>query len=360
MDWLTLVLFVLGFFALIFGADTLVKGASRLAASLQISPLIIGLTVVAFGTSAPELAINLQAAYEGRPGLAVGNVIGSNIANILLILGVAAVITPLAVSYQLLKQDVPLMIGASILLILLALDGMLGRLDGLLLFTGIIVYTTYVIIKGRREGASMDDLDLDLDAQSGGLHFAKQSGLIVLGLILLTVGAQWLVNGAVMMATVMNVSELIIGLTIVAIGTSLPELATSVAASLHGKTDMAVGNVVGSNLFNILSVLGLSALVAPAGIVVEAVALAFDLPVMLAVAIATLPIFFTGYRIERWEGWLFLGYYCAYLAYLVLYASGHVFLPIFTTAMVFFVIPLTVLTLLILVWRHARVKNAFR
>jgi cation:H+ antiporter len=359
MDWLTLILFVVGFFALITGSDTLVKGATQLAVSLNVSPLVIGLTIVAFGTSAPELAINIQAAYEGRPGLAIGNVVGSNIANILLILGVAAVITPLAVSYQLLKQDVPLMIGASILLILLALDGLLGRWDGLVLFSGIIIYTTYVIIQGRREGASLEDLDLDIEAsQSGRAGMMRQIGLIIFGLVLLSVGAQWLVNGAVMIATLFHVSELIIGLTIVAIGTSLPELATSVAASLHGKTDMAVGNVVGSNLFNILSVLGLSALVAPAGIVVESAALAFDLPVMLAVAVAALPIFFTGYRIERWEGGLFLAYYVAYLSYLILYATDHALLPMFSSAMIGFVIPLTVVTLIVLVWRHLRYYRA--
>jgi cation:H+ antiporter len=276
-------------------------------------------------------------------------VVGSNIANILLVLGMAAIFTPLQVSSQLLKQDVPLMIGASFLMLLLALDGRFGRWDGILLFGGVVIYTLYSIRKGRRDGLHSEELDLDLDAPgSGARHILLQIGLIVVGLILLTVGAQWLVDGAVMIATLFHVSELIIGLSIVAIGTSLPELATSVAASLRRETDIAVGNVIGSNLFNILSVLGLSALVAPVGIAVEARALAFDIPVMIVVALAALPVFLTGGQIERWEGWLFLGYYLAYLTYLVLYASGNGLLGLFSSAMLYFIIPLTVITIAVL------------
>ena len=362
MDWLTLSLFLIGFVTLIWGADIMVKGASHLAGELKIPPLVIGLTVVAFGSSAPELAINVQSAYDGSPGLAVGNVVGSNIANILLILGISAAITPLVVSSQLLKLDVPLMIGASVLMIVLALDGEFSRWEGLLLFAGVVAYTTFAVVKGRKEGvaaaAEMSaELGLDHLPPPSNKYILGQIGLIVAGLVLLAVGANWLVDGAVMIARMLEVSELIIGLTIVSIGTSLPELATSVTASLHRQTDIAVGNVVGSNLFNILSVLGLSALVAPQGIAVEHTALVFDMPVMLAVAIACLPIFFTDNRIDRWEGWLFLGYYIAYLIYLLLYASGHALLPVFSTAMLWFVLPLTVLTLIVFSWRGWRHRH---
>lgn len=349
MDLMTFLLLVAGFVLLIAGADVMVRGAAHLAVAANISPLAIGLTIVAFGSSMPELAINVKAAYTGQPGLAVGNVVGSNIANVLLILGVAALIAPLAVSSQLLRKDVPLMIGASLIMYFMAFDGQFGRIDGLILFAGVIAYTAHAIVGGRNERIESDG---DIPTESGSIPL--QLVLIVVGLAMLTVGANWLVDGAVMMAKWLGISELIIGLTIVAFGTSLPELATSVAAGLRGHTDMAVGNVVGSNIFNILSVLGLSSLMASNGIAVEARALSFDIPVMIAVALACLPVFFTGKSIERWEGGVFLFFYIAYLVYLVLFALQNPLLATFNVTMIWFVLPITGLTLAVLSWQSWR------
>jgi cation:H+ antiporter len=352
--WTFLFLFG-GFVLLVFGADTLVRGASRMAAALHISPLVIGLTIVAFGSSAPELAINVQSAWQGQPDLAIGNVVGSNIANILLILGIAAIITPLVVAQQLLRLDVPLMIGASFLLLGLAWDGSISRLDGVLLFSGIVAYTAFAVIKSRRESKAVQ---AEYEAELGEVpakptlgYNLTQFGLIIVGLAMLIFGSDLLVQAATDIARALNIGELIIGLTIVAIGTSLPELAASVVASLKKETDIAVGNVVGSNLFNILSVLGASALVAPEGIAVPMAALSFDIPIMIGAAVACLPIFFTDARIDRWEGWLFLGFYIAYIAYLALNATQHGLLDTYSSVMLWFVLPLTTVTLLVLVWR---------
>ena len=351
MDTVTLLLFVAGIVLLIGGAELLVRGASRLASAVGISPLVIGLTVVAFGTSAPELAVSIQASLAGQADIALGNVVGSNIANVLLILGISALIVPLVVSAQLVWLDVPLMIGASVLLLLLALDGTIGRWDGALLFAGIAAYTGFLIRQSRRETAAALVSGAEPEASTGGGGWLSNALLVLVGLALLVLGSRWLVNGAVQVATLLGVSQLIIGLTVVAVGTSLPEIATSVLASLRGERDIAVGNVVGSNLFNILSVLGISAMVAPAGVPVAHAALTFDIPVMIAVAVACLPIFFTGHLIARWEGAVFLAYYIAYTMYLVLDATNHDALPAFSSAMLVFVLPLTAVTLGILAAR---------
>jgi cation:H+ antiporter len=346
--------FVLGGALLIAGAEVLVRGASRLATAAGIAPLVIGLTVVSYGTGAPELAVTVGAAYDGQPDLALGNVVGSNICNVLLILGLSALITPLIVSRQLVRLDIPLMIGASGLLVLLGLDRRIGRLDGSLLFAGAIAYTAFLIVQGRKDREPAD--------ASTGPSSARQSrwwinvGLILSGLGLLALGARWLVQAAVDTATALGVTELVIGLTIVAVGTSLPEVATSVLAALRGQRDIAVGNVVGSNIFNILVVLGLGSLVAPQGIPVPESALTFDLPVMTAVALAALPIFFTGFVINRWEGAVFLAYYLAYVAYLILAATAHHARDEFAAAMGYFVLPLTALTLAVVSYRALRGK----
>lgn len=357
MDILTMVLFVLGIVLLVGGAEWLVRGASRLAAISGISPLVIGLTVVAFGTSAPELAVSVQSALGGQPDIALGNVVGSNIFNVLFILGISALIAPLVVSQQLIRLDVPLMIGVSVLMYLLALDGSIGRLDGLLLFAGILMYTGFSIVKSRRESAQVQEeyaQEFGKPVAPTGREILKNLALIIVGLALLVLGARWLVEGAVAIARLFGVSELIIGLTIVAGGTSLPEVAASIVASLRGERDIAVGNVVGSNLFNILAVLGLASLISPQGIQVSPAALSLDIPVMIAVAVACLPIFFTGFRIDRWEGILFLGYYVAYTVYLILYAMEHQALAAFSVTMLWFVIPLTLITLLVLAARAWR------
>lgn len=360
MDALTSVLFVLGFVLLIGGAEWLVKGASRLAVAGGVSPLVIGLTVVAFCTSAPELAVGVHAAYAGQADIAVGNVVGSNICNILLILGMAALFSPLVVAQQLIRMDVPLLVAVSILMYLLSWDGRIGFADGLLLSGGVIGYVVYTVIQSRRESRQVkDEYARDYGQEtaiSGNIGILKNLLLLASGLISLVLGASWLVNGAVAVARAFEVSELIIGLTIVAIGTSLPEIAASVMASLRGERDIAVGNAIGSSLFNILAVLGLTAVVAPSGVPVSDAALGFDIPVMIAASVACLPIFFTGYRIDRWEGALFISYYIAYIGFLVMEVVQHRALATFTELMVF-VLPLTAVTLAVLFWRAVRLQK---
>ncbi|MCK6683764.1 MAG: calcium/sodium antiporter [Thermoanaerobaculia bacterium] len=344
MTALTIVLFLAGIGLLIAGADILVRGASRLALAAGISPLVVGLTVVAFGTSAPEMAVSVKAAVSGQADIAYGNVVGSNIFNVLFILGLSALVAPLLVERQLMRRDVPIMIGTSLLLPLLALDGRVGRLDGAILFCGIVAYTAYSVLESRREAAGRREEGAKEKPEPAGSTVINVL-LVAAGLAMLALGARWLVSGAVEFARGMGVSELVIGLTIVAAGTSLPEVATSVIAAYRGQREIAVGNVVGSNIFNILAVLGMSGLVAPTGVPVAAQALAFDTPVMIGVAFACLPIFFTGRVIARWEGGLFLFFYAVYTAFLVMQATGSPTLPALRTAMVWFVLPLTAVTL---------------
>lgn len=342
---ITAITLIAGLALLIYGADVLVKGASRIAAGFGVSPLIIGLTVVAFGTSAPEMAISVSSALKGEAEIAVGNVVGSNIFNVLFILGVSALITPLVVSKQLVKTDVPIMIGVSILAYLFSFDGSISFFEGVVLFAGILTYIAILVRIGRESGEPGETVE-----QSK--HWSVDVALIVAGLGLLILGSRWLVSSAITIAEALGVSELVIGLTIVAAGTSLPEVATSIIAAMRGQRDIAVGNVVGSNIFNILAVLGLTAMVAPGALPVSAAAINFDFPVMLAVAAACLPIFFIGYTIQRWEGALFLGYYVAYTAYLILAATEHDALPAYSNAMMYFVVPLTVITLGIVLFRE--------
>jgi len=337
-----------GFVVLVLGAEILVRGASRLAAAAGMPPLIIGLTVVAFGTSAPEMAVSVGSALGGSPDIALGNVVGSNIFNVLLILGLSALVAPLAVSAQLVRFDVPVMIAASLLVWLMALDQSISRLEGLVLALMIAIYIDMQIRMGRRG----DDGDVPAVPEARGAGaMALNAVLIVAGLVLLVAGSRWLLAGATGIARGFGVSELLIGLTIVAAGTSLPELATSMLAALRGERDIAVGNIVGSNIFNIFAVLGFSAALSPAGIHVAEAALVFDIPVMTAVALACLPVFFRRHLIARWEGGVFALYYIAYTLYLVLAATAHQRLDDYREAMLGFVLPLTLLTLVIILWR---------
>jgi cation:H+ antiporter len=356
MNMLTFFLFVLGLVSLVAGAECLVRGASRLAAALGVSPLVIGLTVVAFGTSTPELAVSVQAAWSAEGDLSLGNVIGSNVFNVLFILGLSAVITPLAVAHQLLRLDVPVMIAVSVFTLLLGLDGAIGRLDGALFVTGMLVYTGWLIRTSRRETAAEAAVSSSAATRNAGStrRLLVDIASILFGLALLVLGSRWLVQGAVAAATALGVSQLVIGLTVVAAGTSLPEVAASVAAAVRGERDIAVGNVVGSNIFNILLVLGLSSLVTSGGVRVSPAALGFDIPVMIATAVACLPVFYTGGTISRWEGGLFLGYYVIYTTYLIMNAAHYAALGSFRMAMLWFVIPLTVVTLAVSVWQSAR------
>jgi cation:H+ antiporter len=359
---LTFVLLAVGFLALIAGGEVLVRGASGLARTLGLSPLVIGLTVVSFATSAPELAVTLDASLSGRPGLAVGNVVGSNIVNVLLVLGLSALFLPLAVRSAVTKRDVPVMIALSVLMLVLALDGSVSQLDGIVLALLLLAYVAYSVRAGRRH--YKEDRT---GAESGADEGAKpphrpwvDAVLVLAGVALLVVGARSLVTSATDIASALGLSELIIGLTVVAIGTSLPELATSVIAAARGERELAVGNVVGSNIFNIGAVMGVVAAVSPGGVPVEPSAVNFDLPVMVAVAVALLPIAFTGYGIARWEGGLFVAYYAAYTLFLLLDATTHDSLPEYSALMLTFVVPLTALTLMLLAVYELGVRKGRR
>lgn len=338
---MTLLLLVAGLVFLVAGAELLVRGAAKLAMGIGISPLIIGLTVVAFGTSAPEMAVSVNAALDGQANIAVGNVVGSNIFNVLFILGLAALVVPLVVSRQLLRIDVPLMIAVSVLVTWMAWDGTISQVEGAVLFAGIILYTTGLAYVGMRQGEAERQAAEEELPKPSAASVAANLALITVGLGLLVLGSGWLVDSAVVIAQWLGVSDLVIGLTIVAAGTSLPELVTSVVAGLRGERDIAVGNIVGSNIFNILAVLGLAGLVAPDGVPIAASALKFDFPVMIAVALICLPIFFTKREISRWEGLLFLVYYIAYTAYLVMDASQHPRLDGLSTALLYGLLPLS-------------------
>ncbi|MCW5613019.1 MAG: calcium/sodium antiporter [Rubrivivax sp.] len=355
-------LFVAGLVALVAGAELLVRGASKLALAFGISPLVVGLTVVAFGTSAPEMAVSVGAVLGGSTDLALGNAVGSNSFNVLFILGLAALITPLAVHVQVIRQEAPILIGSALLLIVLAQDGRIGLFDSALLFGLLIAYTAFLVVQSRAQNAAAaaagtsaaGDYDAELKPLEPGRWDSRpvvQVGLVLAGLVLLVGGSQALVGAAVHFAKALGVSDVVIGLTIVAAGTSLPEVAASVMAAVKGERDIAVGNVVGSCVFNILGVIGLAGLAA-AGIGLDGLAVPdavrhFDLWVMLAALVACLPVFLSGREIARWEGALFLLYYAAYTAYLVLAAQEHAVLPAFSQVMMGFVIPLTLVTLVV-------------
>lgn len=358
--WLFL---IIGLVILTFGAELLVRGSARLAAMAGISPLVVGLTVVAFGTSTPEMAVSAKAAWLGQADIAVGNVIGSNIFNILFIVGACAVILPLIVHVSLIRFDVPIMVASAVVMWLFSLDGTISRIDGIVCFLGLIAFIAFAVIRGRRESASApEEFSEEYGKPPRGVGAAVLNVFYVLaGLGLLVWGANWLVRSAVDIANSMlpenSPRELIIGLTIVAAGTSLPEVATSIVATIKGERDIAVGNVVGSNIFNVFGVLGISAAVSPSGIHVTHAALHFDIPFMVAVSIACMPIFFTGNRINRWEGGLFLAYYVAYTAYLLLDALKHESFPAYSVVMVYYVAPLTAVTLLVIGVREVAVRR---
>lgn len=359
---LTILTLIGGLVLLTAGAEVLVRGASSLAVAARISPLVVGLTVVAYGTSTPELVVSMQSSLRGQADIALGNVVGSNIFNVLFILGVSALIVPLRVAQQLVRFDVPLMIGLSILVAAMAWDGKIGSWDGLLLTVGLLVYTAWGIVQSRREQAVVQQ---EYAAEYGAAEPRSSAGKMVLnvalvgiGLVLLVFGSRWFTDASIAVARELGLSEFVIGLTIVAAGTSLPEVATSVMAAFRGERDIAVGNVVGSNLFNIMGVLGLSGIVSSHGVAVSEAALRLDIPVMIAVAIACLPVFFTGHLIARWEGAVFLGYFFAYTAYLILTETNPEMTRTFGVIMVAFVLPLTIITLAVAVVRAFRAPSS--
>jgi cation:H+ antiporter len=356
MSATTIILFIIGLVFLLVGADVMIRGASAIATRLGISPLLVGLTIVSLGTSAPEVAVSVTSAYQGEADMALGNVLGSNIFNILAILGASALVAPLVVQRQLIRFDVPIMILAALATYLMAFDGALGRVDGILLLTGLAIYT-FLLIRISRRSADGPPPEVPEDAPRWTQRLSVQLVMIASGLGLLVLGSRWLVDGAIVFARMLGVSELVIGLTIIAIGTSLPELATSIIAVAKGERDIAVGNAIGSNILNLLLVLGLTSVVSPTGVPVAGEALSFDIPVMLAVCVACLPSFITGSKISRWEGAFFVGYYVAYTIFLVLSSAHHSGLGLFSRMMLWFVIPLTVAVFLFTLIQELRGKG---
>lgn len=298
-----------GLVILTIGAELLVRGASSIALKLGLSPLIIGLTIVAFGTSAPELAVSIKSAVAGNSGIALGNVIGSNIANIGLILGITALIRPIKIEPKILSHDIPVMIAASLLFWGLLLDDGLSFSDGVILASSLVLYLIYSYINAHKKVP-----------QETTAHTSRQwlsMVFIISGIVMLVSGGVLFVDGAVAIAQSFGISELIIGLTVVAIGTSMPELVTSIVAALKGESDIAIGNVVGSNLFNILGILGVTALIHP---IISSDISAIDWFTMIALSFILLPLAYTGLRVDRREGAILVLSYLAYISYLVIQA----------------------------------------
>lgn len=337
MTWLFL---FIGLVLLVIGADTLVKGAARLASSFGVPTLVIGLTVVAFGTSAPELAVSVKAAYAGQAELAIANAVGSNIFNVLFILGVSALIMPLVISRQLIRQDVPIMVFVSVLVFWFVQDGQISRIEAGALFVGLLAYTGFLFYQGKSQSSKDEADDEVAELLKEPKPMWQNLALVVVGLVLLVLGARWLVQSAIELATAWGVNEAVIGLTIVAAGTSLPEVVTSIVATIRGERDIAVGNVVGSNIFNILCVLGLSGLVSPTPLLAGAQMAAIDIPVMVAVALLCVPFFFAGAILNRIEGALFLLCYIAYTWFLVALALQLDYLPSLQDAILYGLTPI--------------------
>ncbi|WP_202370183.1 calcium/sodium antiporter [Pseudomonas sp. MWU318] len=344
-----------GLVLLILGAELMVRAAVRLAARLHVRPLIIGLTIVALGSSAPQMAVSLQATLAHNPDIAVGSVIGSSIFNILVTLGLSALIIPLRVSRQLVRLDIPLMIGASLLVFVLAWNEQIGRFDGVLLLAALALYLGLLLRQSRHSARPHSELP-----QAPQAPWFSSLLMIVVGLALLVFAGHLLLGAAVAVATDLGFSERVIGLTVVAVGTSLPELATSLIAALRGQRDIAVGNVIGANLFNLLGVLGVTALIAPTPLSVSPNALDFDLPVMLGVAALCLPVFYSGYRVTRAEGLLLLGLYAAYGLHVVSFTTGMPLAGKLEKLMLFYVLPTLLAFLLftsVRAWRRQHHKR---
>ena len=323
--------FFVGLTALIVGAEVMVRGSTAVAARLGISPIVIGLTVVSIGTSMPELAVGVVAATEGSGALAVGNIAGTNVVNQLLILGLSALILPLVMELRTLRFELPVMAGAAVLMWALAADGTLSRLDGVVLVVGAVGYTVAVIRIARRESRAVLGEFVEAYAVDGpgsglasgaaeppaGKRSAMHVAMMLGGIAVVVVGADWLVTGSVGMARGFGVSDALIGLTVVAIGTSAPELVTTVVSTLRGERDVAVGNLLGSSIYNILLILGITCLVPTHGLLLPDNLVRIDIPIMVAVALVCVPIFVTGRRVSRLEGGAMVVAYVGYLAYLL-------------------------------------------
>ena len=359
---IAVITFVVGVAGLVLAANLVVSGSSELGLRLGLSPTVVGLTIVAAGTSAPELAVVGQAVANGDTELAVGSIIGSNIANVLLVLGVVASIGAVRVESRVVRIDVPVMIAASLLLLLVSLDSSIAQFEAAVLFLGILVFTLWTIRSTRsprlpHPPSAGDGSGEDGERPPGYSHPAVLVGKLVVGVAGLALSARLVVSGASSIATSLGIPELIVGLTVVAIGTSAPEIITTVVAAAKGQAELAVGNAVGSNIYNILFVLGAVGVFTPAGIAVSSEAVALDLPVMIAAAVACVPVLVGDRVLNRWEGVMFLGYYLAYLTFLALDASEHDATDSFVLFFGWIVIPLTVITLATVMFRQLAARR---
>ncbi len=335
---------LLGFTLLGLGAEFLVRGAAKIARGIGVSSLVVGLTIVAFGTSLPELMVSIKAAIIGNSDICIANVVGSNTFNVLFILGICALVKPLAVSHQLIKIDVPVMIFSSILLFLLASDGKINFLEGFIMAFILVNYTVIIIKKSKSEEESPIKIETK--------YWVKNLSLILGGFVLLALGADYLVNGAIELARLLGVDDAVIGLTIVAAGTSLPELATSFVATLKGERDIAIGNIIGSNIFNILFILGASSMFSAKGLIVSPDILHYDIPVTIGVALLCYPVFVWGKIISRSEGFLFLASYVAYTIFLILKATNSPILSQYKWGVMFMFLPILIIGTLIINYKR--------
>jgi cation:H+ antiporter len=310
--------FLAGLAALVAGAEVMVRGGAKVASRFGISPIVIGLTVVSIGTSMPELAVGVVAAIEDNGALAVGNIAGTNVVNLLLVLGLSALLLPLALEMRTLRFELPVMAGAAILLWLLVIDGVLSRIDGVVLTVGAVVYTVAVVRTARRESRYVTTEFTEAYPKTVApdrtvLHI----GMMLAGISIIVIGAERLVDAAVGMAREFGVSDALIGLTVVAIGTSAPELVTTIVSTLRGERDIAIGNLLGSSIYNILLILGITCLVPAHGLALPTQLVRIDVPIMAAVAVACIPIFITGRRVSRVEGGAMVAAYLAFLAFVL-------------------------------------------
>jgi cation:H+ antiporter len=313
---------IAGLLALIFGAELIVRGGTRVAARLGIPPILIGLTIVSVGTSTPELAVGIEAAARGNGALAVGNIAGTNTVNLLLIFGLSALLRPLAVSARTVRFDLPAMTFVAVGFMVMAWDGLLTRADGAVMVFGALAYTVAIIYLSKAESRAIQ-LEFAEEFGGGRRRSSDASALwgsiaLIAGIFVVVVGSDWLVDGSVALARKMGVSEALIGLTIVAIGTSSPELVTTVVGTLRNDRDIAIGNLLGSSIYNILAILGITCLIASVPLSVEPALLAIDIPVMTAATLACIPLFLTERRVSRIEGGVLVASYLIYLLYLVI------------------------------------------
>lgn len=318
-----LVLFFAGLGLLIAGSELTVRGSTRVALSMGVRPMVIGLTVVAVGTSTPELAVGITAVREGTGGLAVGNIAGTNMFNLLFILGLSALLLPLQLHLRTLRLELPVMVAAAALAAVLSWDGVLSRTDGGVMFACALAYTVVLIRVSRGESRAVKEEfkeALPADGRKGTVRAGLfDLALLTAGLALLVLGADWLVSGSVRLARLLGLSETMIGLTIVAMGTSAPEFVTTVVSTIKGERDVAVGNLLGSSIYNILVILGLTCLASPGGVEVERRLVLFDVPLMVGVAFACIPVFVSGRRISRLEGGTAVALYVAYMTTLIVF-----------------------------------------